>query len=90
MWRQGAQRLDQRPGRNANGHGGEPFPSVTPARPFVQRAVLADAALSYLARPLTVTVRAEGAHAQHPANLNALATSYVRLQIIGTYAYRIP
>ncbi|MFL5561143.1 MAG: hypothetical protein ACJ79K_06690 [Gemmatimonadaceae bacterium] len=90
MWRQGAQRLDQRPGRNANGHGGEPFPSVTPDRPFVQRALLADAAISYLARPLTVTVRAEGAHVQHPANLDAATTSYVRLQIIGTYAYRIP
>jgi hypothetical protein len=90
MWRQGAQRLEQRPGRNSNGHGGEPFPSVTTDRPFVQRALLADGAVSYLARPLTITVRAEGAHAQHPANLDAVTTSYVRIQIIGTYAYRIP
>jgi hypothetical protein len=90
MWRQGAQRLEQRPGRNSNGHAGEPFPSVTPDRPFVQRALLADAAISYLARPLTITVRAEGAHAQHPANLDVATTSYVRIQIIGTYAYRIP
>jgi hypothetical protein len=90
MWRQGAQRLDQRPGRNSNGHGGEPFPSVTPDRPFVQRALLADGALSYLARPLTITVKAEAAHAQHPANLDVATTSYVRIQLIGTYAYRIP
>jgi hypothetical protein len=90
MWRQGAQRLEQRPGRNSNGHGGEPFPSVTPDRPFVQRAILADAAVSYLARPLTITVRVEGAHAQHPANLDVVTSSYVRLQLIGTYAYRIP
>ena len=90
MWRQGAQRLEQRPGRNSSGHAGEPYPSVTPARPFVQRALLADAAISYLARPLTLTVRAEGAHAQHPANQDVATTSYVRLQLIGTYAYRIP
>ena len=90
MWRQGAQRLEQRPGQNANGHGGEPFPSVTAARPFVQRALLGDAAISYLARPLTITVRAEGAHAQHPANQNVATTSYARIQLIGTYAYRIP
>ena len=90
MWREGAQRLAQRPGQNSNGHGGEPFPSVTLSRPFVQNAVLADAALSYLARPLTLTVRAEGARATHPANLNAATASYVRLQLIGTYAYRIP
>lgn len=90
MWRQGAQRLEQRPGHNSNGHGGEPFPSVTPARPFVQTALLADAAISYLARPLTLTVRAEGAHAQHPANQDLTTASYVRIQLIGTYAYRIP
>ena len=90
MWRQGAQRLEQRPGRNSNGRGGEPFPSVTPARPFVQNAVLADAAIAYLARPLTITVRAEGARARHPANQDAPSASYVRIQLTGTYAYRIP
>ena len=90
MWRQGAQRLEQRPGRNSNGHGGEPFPSTTATRPFVQRALLADAGISYLTRPLTITVRAEAAHAQHPANLDAVTASYVRIQLIGTYAYRIP
>lgn len=90
MWRQGAQRLAQRPGQNSNGHGGEPFPSVTLSRPFVQNAVLADAALSYLARPLTLIIRIEGARATHPANLDAATASYVRLQLIGTYAYRIP
>jgi hypothetical protein len=90
MWRQGAQRLEQRPGRNSNGHAGEPFPSVTVARPFVQRALLADAAISYLARPLTLSVRAEGARAQHPNNQDVATASYVRIQLIGTYAYRIP
>ena len=90
MWRQGAQRLEQRPGHNSNGHAGEPFPSVTSARPFVQRALLADAAISYLARPLTLSVRAEGARAQHPNNQDVATASYVRIQLIGTYAYRIP
>jgi hypothetical protein len=90
MWRQGAQRLDQRPAHNSNGHGGEPFPSVTAGRPFVQNALLADAAIAYLARPLTLTLRAEGAHARHPGNQDAASGSYVRIQLIGTYAYRIP
>jgi hypothetical protein len=90
MWRQGAQRLEQRPGHNSNGHGGEPFPSVTAARPFVQSALLADAGLAYLARPLTLTLRAEGARARNPANQNTASGSYVRIQLIGTYAYRIP
>ena len=90
MWRQGAQRLAQRPGQNSNGHGGEPFPSVTSARPFVQSALLADAGISYLARPLTLTVRAEAARASHPDNRNTATASYVRIQLIGTYAYRIP
>ena len=91
MWRQGAQRLEQRPGQNSNGHAGEPYPSVTAARPFVQSALLADAAIAYLARPLTLTLRAEGAHATHPGNQSAApAASYVRIQLIGTYAYRIP
>ena len=90
MWRQGAQRLEQRPGKNSNGHAGEPFPSVTAERPVVQRALLLDAGLSYLARPLTLSLRAEAARAQHPNNQDLATASYVRIQLIGTYAYRIP
>ena len=89
-WRQGAVGIDQRAGRNSNNHAGEPYPSVTPDRPAVQRAVLADAGASYLRYPLTLTARFEAAHVQNPENQLRTAASYVRLQIIGRYAYRLP
>lgn len=90
MWRQGAQRLDQRPGRDANNHAGEPFPSVTLDRPYVQRALLADGAIAWLGHPLSLTLRVEGSRVQHPANQLAATASYVRMQLTGRYAYHIP
>lgn len=89
-WRQGAQRIDQRFGRNSNGHAGDPYPSVTPDRPFAQRAILADAAASYLRYPVTVTARLEAASVKNPNNQLTATASYVRLQLTGRYAYRLP
>ena len=89
-WRQGAQRIDQRFGRNSNGHAGDPYPSVTPDRPFVQRAILTDAAASYLKYPVTLTARLEAARVKNPNNQLSATASYVRLQLIGRYAYRLP
>lgn len=89
-WRQGAQRIDQRTGRNSNNHAGEPYPSVTPDRPGVQRTVLVDAGASYLKHPLTFTARVEAARVRNPNNQLTATASYVRLQLIGRYAYQLP
>ena len=89
-WRQGAQRIDQRFGRISNGHAGQPYPSVTPDRPFAQRGILADAAASYLKYPVTLTARLEAARVKNPNNQLSATASYVRLQLTGRYAYRLP
>ena len=89
-WRQGAQRLTARPSQNSNNHAGEPFPSVTPARPAVQQALLGDAAVQYAAHPLSLVLRVEGARVTAPQNVTAVTASYLRLQLIGRYAYSLP
>jgi hypothetical protein len=90
LWRQGAQRLDQRPGRSVNGSGGQPYPSVTPNRPLVQRALLGDAAVRYLRYPLVFGASVELARVMNPRNQPASSISLARMQVMGSYAYRIP
>jgi hypothetical protein len=90
LWRQGAQRLDQRPGRSVNGSGGQPYPSITAARPLVQRALLGDAAVRYLRYPLVLGASVEVARVMNPRNQPASALSLARMQVMGSYAYRIP
>ena len=90
LWRQGAQRLDQRPGKSVNGSGGQPYPSVTAARPVVQRAILGDAAVRYLRYPVVFGASVEVARVRNPRNQPASTMSLARIQITGSYAYRIP
>jgi hypothetical protein len=90
FWRQGAQRLDQRPGRSVNGSGGQPYPSVTAARPLVQRALLGDAAVRYLRYPLVLGASVEVARVMNPRNQPASSLSLARMQVTGSYAYKIP
>jgi hypothetical protein len=90
LWRQGAQRLEQRPARSVNGSGGLPYPSVTVARPLVQRTLLGDAGVRYLHYPVVVGASVELARITNPRNQPAPATSVARLQLTGSYAYKIP
>jgi hypothetical protein len=90
LWRQGAQRLDQRPSRGVTGSGGLPFPTVSAERPFVQRALLGDAAVRYLRYPVSVGAQVEVARFSNPRNQPASTLSASRIQLYGSYAYRIP
>ena len=90
LWRQGAQRLDQRPSRSVNGSGGLPYPSTTTDRPLVQRALLGDAGVRYLHYPLVVGAGIEFARITNPRNQLAPAVNVSRMQLSGSYAYRIP
>jgi hypothetical protein len=90
LWRQGAQRLEQRPARSVNGSGGLPYPTVTAARPLVQRALLGDAGVRYLRYPVSLGLSVEMARFTNPRNQQASAISVARMQVTGTYAYRIP
>ena len=90
IWRQGAQRLEQRPSRGVNGSGGLSYPTVTAGRPFVQRALLGDASVRYLRYPVSLGASIEFARFTNPRNLSASAVSASRVQVSGSYAYRIP
>lgn len=89
-WRQGALRIDQRPGRDVNETRGQPFPTVSAGRPAAQRALLADGGLSYLRHPLTLDTRVEAARLTNPRNELASAATYVRASVTARYAFRIP
>jgi hypothetical protein len=88
--RQGAQRLDQRPSKGVSGSGGQPYPSITAARPVVQRALLGDAAVRYLRYPLVLGASIEVARVMNPRNQPASSLSLARMQVTGSYAYKIP
>jgi hypothetical protein len=90
VWRQGALRLSQRPSQSPNLHAGDPYPSTSPGRPGVQRALLGDVSLQRLSPTLPLTLRVETARVENPANQPALGRLYLRAQLIGTYAFRYP
>jgi len=90
LWRQGAQRLDARPGATVNGTGGLPYPSVSTSRPLVQRALVADGELGFYRPEVQLMARLEVARVTNPDNRSAATASYVRAQLIGRYAIRIP
>ncbi|HEX2780963.1 MAG TPA: hypothetical protein VHM30_15795, partial [Gemmatimonadaceae bacterium] len=90
LWRQGAQRLYARPGATVNGTASLPYPSVNAARPLVQRALIADGHAGYYSPQLQLVARVEVARVSNPDNQSAAAASYVRAQLIGRYAIRIP
>ncbi len=89
-WRQGAQRLDARPGATVNETGSLPYPTTSVARPFVQRAIMGEGEVGYLASNIQLAARVEVAAVKNPANRAAATASYVRAQVIGRYAIRIP
>jgi len=89
-WRQGGLRIDQRPANGPNGNAGKPFPAVTPDRPEVQSAFLADIGADYAAHPLLGSVRLQFARIRNAANVPDAAALYVRAVVSGSYAFRYP
>ena len=89
-WRRGAQRLNDRPSARAQGNVGLGYPTRTPLRPEVQRAVLGDFSLRWLRLSFPVTARVELARIENENNLPFAPALYVRAQVLGTYAFRYP
>jgi hypothetical protein len=89
LWRRGALRIGDRPGRSANA-GRRPFPSTEPERPNVQSGLLADASVRLLDVRLPITIRIEAANIQNVNNLPESPALYVRAHLAGTYAFRYP
>jgi len=89
-WRQGGLRIDQRPANGPNGNAGKPFPAVTPDRPEVQSAFLADIGADYVTRPILGSIRLELAQIRNAANVSDAAALYVRAVVSGSYAFRYP
>jgi hypothetical protein len=89
-WRHGAQRIDQRPSVDRKGHAGEPFPSVTAARPDVQRAWVGDAGVDWLDGVVPVSLTVELARVTNVDNLPAPAQNYGRLRLQVSYRFRYP
>ncbi len=89
-WRHGALRIQQRPSVRASGHAGEPFPSTTPSRPAVQKALLADLSAQFLSVRLPLIFRVDAARVQNINNEPAPARTLLRAQFMGSYAFRYP
>lgn len=89
-WRRGARRLNDRPSERAEGHAGEPFPSVTVERPEVQSAWLLDLSLSHLGIRLPVEARVEVAKLDNVNNRPDAPATYARVSLVGTYRFRYP
>ena len=90
VWRRGAQRLAQRPAEGAVGNAGQPFPTVTPERPYAQRALIADVTATLARWDFPVMVRIETARIQNPGNVTPARTLYLRAHLSATYAFRYP
>lgn len=89
-WRQGALRIDQRPGQRASGNAGAPFPRTFPERPVVQRAVMGAIEADLLRVTTPLRLRVELARIENANNQPAPAALYVRAHLTGTYAFRYP
>ena len=89
-WRQGGLRIDQRPANGPNGNAGKPFPAVTPDRPEVQSAFLADIGADYVTHPILGSLRLQIAQIRNAANVSDAAALYVRAIVSGSYAFRYP
>ena len=89
-WNRGALRLTQRPGRAAFGHAGEPYPSVSEARPAVQRAWLGDASVEWLDRQLPVRLTVELASIDNVNNEPGESGNYLRAHLVASYRFRYP
>lgn len=89
-WRRGAQRLTRRPAEGAGGRAGEPFPTVEPDRPRVQRALRSQIGLQLLRPRFPVSIQIESAHIDNANNQAVNAAIYLRAQLIATYVFRYP
>ena len=90
VWRRGARRIGARPSEGAVGNADEAFPSTSPDRPFVQRALLGDLAMDLTLWRLPVVARVEAARMDHPANTSGSSVTHVRAHLNATYAFRYP
>jgi hypothetical protein len=89
-WRRGALRLTQRPGQAAFGHAGEPFPSVSQARPVAQEAWLGDASVEWLEAQLPVRLSLELARVDNVNNQPGESGNYLRAHLVASYRFRYP
>lgn len=89
-WRQGALRIDQRPGQRATGNKEASFPRTFPDRPSVQQALLGALEFDFLGLTMPLGARLEFARIENANNQPAPAALYVRAQLTGTYAFRYP
>jgi hypothetical protein len=89
-WRQGAQRIFDRPSAGAFGHAGEPFPSVTPARPEAVAAWIAQGGLDLLDTRFTVRLLGELARIDNVDHQPSLSSTSLRAHVTGTYRFRYP
>ena len=89
-WRRGALRLTQRPGQAAFGHAGEPYPSVSDARPAVQEAWLGDASVEWMETRLPVRLSLEFAQIENVNNQPGESGNYLRAHIVASYRFRYP
>jgi hypothetical protein len=90
IWRRGARRINDRPSEGAVGNAGEPFPSVSPERPLVQRALLGDVTAELVDWRLPVFARIEVARLDNPGHAAAGRGAYLRAHLNATYAFRYP
>lgn len=90
VWRQGALRIDQRPGQRASGNAGASFPRTTPDRPSVQKALLGAVEADFLRLTLPIRARLEFARIDNAGNQFVPAALYLRAHLTGTYAFRYP
>lgn len=89
-WRQGALRIDQRPGQRATGHAGDPFPATSFERPRVQRGLVGGIDFDFLSLSFPLSLRLDLAQIDNAANQITPSALYVRAQLVGTYAFRYP
>jgi hypothetical protein len=90
VWRQGALRIDERPGQRASGNADVGFPRTFPDRPQVQRALLGTIEADFLHMSFPLRARLEFARIEHAANQPAPTALYLRAHLTGTYAFRYP
>ncbi|HSJ65534.1 MAG TPA: hypothetical protein VK922_16700 [Gemmatimonadaceae bacterium] len=89
-WRQGAQRIFDRPSEGAFGHAGEPFPSLTPERPAPMRAWIAQAGLALLDTRFTLRLTGELASIENVDHQPSLSATPLRAHVSATYRFRYP
>jgi hypothetical protein len=90
VWRRGAQRISQRPSEGAVGKAGQTYPTTTPERPSVQRALLGDITAELVRDHFPIMVRVEAARIENPGHSSGGSGVYVRAHLSTTYAFRYP